>query len=64
MLSAQRGTNKLASQHGMTGQSMIGGIRNQVNRAHWKQEWLDQLEEAEKEWKISHPRYGEPVSRP
>jgi hypothetical protein len=51
----QMGTNKLAAQHGMA----MGGQRNQVNRSKLKQEWIDQLKEAEDQWAADHPRWAQ-----
>lgn len=46
----QSGTNKLASQKLMTG---FGTPRNTMMRMKWKQEWVEDWDEAYKEWKAS-----------
>jgi len=50
VLRLQSGTNKLASQRGMTG---FGTPRNVVNRPKWKNEWIEEWGEAEKEFETS-----------
>jgi len=46
----QSGTNKLASQRGMTG---FGTPRNTCSRPKWKQEWIEEWQEAETEFEAS-----------
>lgn len=48
----QSGTNKLASQRGMTG---FGTPRNTIQRAGWKKEWIDEYEQAIKDWEENRP---------
>lgn len=48
----QSGTNKLASQRGMTG---FGTPRNTIQRAGWKKEWIEEYEIAMKEWEENRP---------
>lgn len=46
----QSGTNKLASQRG---ESAFGARRLEISQPKWKQEWIDEWEEAEREWEES-----------
>ncbi|VDM45625.1 unnamed protein product, partial [Toxocara canis] len=48
----QAGTNKLASQKGMTG---FGTPRNTQLKSGWKKEWIEEYEQALKEWEESRP---------
>ncbi|TKR73064.1 hypothetical protein L596_020420 [Steinernema carpocapsae] len=48
----QSGTNKLASQRGMTG---FGTPRNTIQKSGWKKEWVEEYEQALKEWEENKP---------
>ncbi|PAV72735.1 hypothetical protein WR25_18718 [Diploscapter pachys] len=48
----QSGTNRHASQRGMTG---FGTPRNTMMRGGWKKEWLEEYEQALKEWEETRP---------
>ncbi|VDP48061.1 unnamed protein product [Soboliphyme baturini] len=60
ILRLQCGTNKLASQSGMTG---FGTPRNILTTPKWKREWVEEWEDAKKEWKQATQSKGESFSR-